>query len=199
MLQNRYRRRFREDNESSEPDTKRNTRVNEELDRRRQEKEDEDTGRMSIAERLRRKNKDLLQSASEERTTSSSISDRYTSSRGDRDSTSGTGGSSLRTNRTTLSSTSSSGDSGDSKELQRKLDEALKDVQDYKSKCDDYKSKYDKVLKEKEDLEKKLAQYRDDIEKMQELKNDNLRLKDENGALIRVISKLSRTPASSSS
>ena len=39
------------------------------------------------------------------------------------------------------------GDSGDSKELQRKLDEALKDVQDYKSKCDDYKSKYDKVLK----------------------------------------------------
>jgi len=33
---------------------------------------------------------------------------------------------------------------------------------------------------------------------MQELKNDNNRLKDENGALIRVISKLSRTPASSS-
>ena len=34
---------------------------------------------------------------------------------------------------------------------------------------------------------------------MQELKSDNLRLKDENEALIRVISKLSRTPASSSS
>ena len=32
---------------------------------------------------------------------------------------------------------------------------------------------------------------------MQELKNDNIRLKDENGALIRVISKLSRTPSSS--
>ena len=37
------------------------------------------------------------------------------------------------------------------------------------------------------------------LQKVQELKSDNIRLKDENGALIRVISKLSRTPASSSS
>jgi hypothetical protein len=40
---------------------------------------------------------------------------------------------------------------------------------------------------------------KEDVEKIQELKNDNLRLKDENGALIRVISKLSRNPTSASS
>ena len=38
-------------------------------------------------------------------------------------------------------------DSGDSKDLQRKLDDALKDVQDCESKYDDYKSKYGKLKK----------------------------------------------------
>ena len=83
----------------------------------------------------------------------------------------------------------SSGGGGDSRELQRELDKTLKEVTEYKQ-------KYERALKEKEELEKQMEQFKDDIEKMQELKNDNLRLKDENGALIRVISKLSRTPAS---
>jgi len=48
-------------------------------------------------------------------------------------------------------------------------------------------------------LEKQLEQMKEDIEKIQQLKDDNLRLKDENGALIRVISKLSRNPASATS
>merc|ERR1712096_24206 len=84
---------------------------------------------------------------------------------------------------------SSDSSSGDSRELQRELDKTLKEVQEYKQ-------KYERALKEKDDLEKQFEQLKDDIDKMQELKNDNLRLKDENGALIRVISKLSRTPAS---
>ncbi|XP_066931536.1 protein phosphatase 1 regulatory subunit 12A-like [Clytia hemisphaerica] len=75
----------------------------------------------------------------------------------------------------------SSSDTGDTKDLQRKLDQAVKEVEEYKS-------KYEKMKKEKEELEKQLSQYKEDIDKVQDLKSDNIRLKDENGALIRVIS-----------
>ncbi|XP_047126963.1 protein phosphatase 1 regulatory subunit 12A isoform X1 [Hydra vulgaris] len=151
-----------------------------------------------VAERLRLKNQELLSSIDRstdrvterttdrvtERTTTDrpSYSDRTSVYSRDQNSTV-----SVKPN----SKISSSADVSDTKEIQRKLDQTEKELQEYKE-------KYEKLKKEKEDLENKLSQYQEDLEKMQELKNDNVRLKDENGALIRVISKLSRTPASSS-
>jgi len=136
---------------------------------------------MSIAERLRKKNQELLATTNDNNNSSSSAS------------STGAGGRSWqRSNLTSNSTSSTSSDTGDTKDLQRKLDQAVKEVEEYKS-------KYEKLKKEKEELEKQLSQYKEDIDKVQELKSDNIRLKDENGALIRVISKLSRTPASSSS
>lgn len=210
---NRTRKKENDENESNEPETKRNTRVSDTTDttesrRIRPSTEDDSNSRMvrtpasslsnqgsanmSIAERLRKKNQELLASTSSDRalTDRTSVSDSYTNRSRDRDSTSSSSITSVR-DRTSIRTSTSSSDTGDTKDLQRKLDQALKEVQDYKS-------KYDKIKKEKEDLEKQLEQYKEDIDKMQELKSDNIRLKDENGALIRVISKLSRTPASSS-
>ncbi|XP_057314550.1 protein phosphatase 1 regulatory subunit 12A-like isoform X2 [Hydractinia symbiolongicarpus] len=168
-----------DENDSTEPDNKRSDTT--ERTRGRVSTEDENS-RMSIAERLRKKNAELL-SSTDRTSERSSFSDR-TSAISDRYSTS----SSIRDRTSNRNSTSSS-DTGDTKDSQRKLDQALKDVQEYKQ-------KYEKIKQEKEALERQLEQYKEDIDKMQELKNDNLRLKDENGALIRVISKLSRTPAS---
>nr|XP_034333854.1 protein phosphatase 1 regulatory subunit 12A isoform X14 [Crassostrea gigas] len=46
--------------------------------------------------------------------------------------------------------------------------------------------------REKRALERKLSEYEEELKKMEALKEDNKRLKEENGALIRVISKLSK-------
>ncbi|XP_068599668.1 protein phosphatase 1 regulatory subunit 12B-like [Brachionichthys hirsutus] len=46
--------------------------------------------------------------------------------------------------------------------------------------------------REKQALEKRVSNMEDDLKILAELKSDNQRLKDENGALIRVISKLSK-------
>merc|ERR1712062_489469 len=46
--------------------------------------------------------------------------------------------------------------------------------------------------KEKKALEKKLCEMEEELKQLEHLKNDNQRLRDENGALIRVISKLSK-------
>jgi len=173
-----------DENEPQETETKRTTRTETDTTERRTRPstEDDSNSRMSIAERLRKKNQELLASTSADKgLTDSSSNNRYTTSTT----------SSTSRNNTRFSSTSSTSDTGDTKELQRKLDQALKEVEEYKT-------KYEKMKKEKEELEKQLEQYKEDIEKTQELKSDNIRLKDENGALIRVISKLSRTPASSS-
>ena len=173
MLQNRYRRKTTEDEEEV--------------------KKPEDTGvrkTAGVAERLRMKNQELLSSIdrSSDRTT-----ERNSYSR-DQNSTGSVASITSTTRDRGLDKTnkiSSSSDASDTKEIQRKLEQTEKELQEYKD-------KYEKLRKEKEDLENKLNQYQEDLEKMQELKNDNVRLKDENGALIRVISKLSRTPASSS-
>jgi len=50
----------------------------------------------------------------------------------------------------------------------------------------------DTEKKEKQALEKKLAEMEEELKQLEHLKNDNQRLRDENGALIRVISKLSK-------
>jgi len=50
----------------------------------------------------------------------------------------------------------------------------------------------DTEKKEKQALEKKLSEMEEELKQLEHLKNDNQRLRDENGALIRVISKLSK-------
>jgi len=50
----------------------------------------------------------------------------------------------------------------------------------------------DTEKKEKLALEKKLSEMEEELKQLEHLKNDNQRLRDENGALIRVISKLSK-------
>jgi len=50
----------------------------------------------------------------------------------------------------------------------------------------------DSEKREKKVLEKKLAEMEDELKTLDQLKADNQRLRDENGALIRVISKLSK-------
>merc|ERR1711997_661221 len=50
----------------------------------------------------------------------------------------------------------------------------------------------DTEKKEKRALEKKLTEMEEELKQLEHLKNDNQRLRDENGALIRVISKLSK-------
>ncbi|OCT94606.1 protein phosphatase 1 regulatory subunit 12B [Xenopus laevis] len=46
--------------------------------------------------------------------------------------------------------------------------------------------------REKRDLERRMSEMEDELKVLTDLKSDNQRLKDENGALIRVISKLSK-------
>jgi len=50
----------------------------------------------------------------------------------------------------------------------------------------------DSEKREKKMLEKKLSEMEDELKTLEQLKADNQRLRDENGALIRVISKLSK-------
>lgn len=50
----------------------------------------------------------------------------------------------------------------------------------------------DSEKREKKILEKKLAEMEEELKSLEQLKADNQRLRDENGALIRVISKLSK-------
>jgi protein phosphatase 1 regulatory subunit 12A len=50
----------------------------------------------------------------------------------------------------------------------------------------------DAEKREKKLLEKKLAEMEEELKTLEQLKSDNQRLRDENGALIRVISKLSK-------
>lgn len=47
-------------------------------------------------------------------------------------------------------------------------------------------------LQEKRALERKVSEMEEELKVLTDLKSDNQRLKDENGALIRVISKLSK-------
>ncbi|XP_068711064.1 protein phosphatase 1 regulatory subunit 12A-like isoform X1 [Montipora foliosa] len=75
----------------------------------------------------------------------------------------------------------------DPQKLKERLQETQLEVQEYKIKLE-------KALQAKEELERKYANVEEDLKQLSDLKADNQRLKDENGALIRVISKLSRPP-----
>ncbi|XP_055888702.1 protein phosphatase 1 regulatory subunit 12C-like isoform X3 [Biomphalaria glabrata] len=79
-----------------------------------------------------------------------------------------------------------------------------KELEETKKSLLDAKAELDKVLKQREKeqprnserdkrtLERKISEMEEELKKMDALKADNQRLKDENGALIRVISKLSK-------
>ncbi|XP_051735134.1 protein phosphatase 1 regulatory subunit 12B isoform X5 [Ctenopharyngodon idella] len=98
-----------------------------------------------------------------------------------------------------LASLSKTDDDSASKDYKKLYEDALAENEKLKSRLDDSKqeltkirSQLDRVAQEKEALEKKVSDMEEELKVLTELKSDNQRLKDENGALIRVISKLSK-------
>ncbi|XP_066839275.1 protein phosphatase 1 regulatory subunit 12B isoform X12 [Anser cygnoides] len=90
----------------------------------------------------------------------------------------------------------------ENQKLKSKLQEAQLELADIKSKLEKAQQKQEKTSdrssmleiekREKRALERKLSEMEEEMKILTELKSDNQRLKDENGALIRVISKLSK-------
>ncbi|XP_029428221.1 protein phosphatase 1 regulatory subunit 12B-like isoform X1 [Rhinatrema bivittatum] len=90
----------------------------------------------------------------------------------------------------------------ENEKLKAKLRDAKLELADIKSKLEKAAQKQDKSLdrssvletekREKRALERKLSEMEEELKILTDLKSDNQRLKDENGALIRVISKLSK-------
>ncbi|XP_063000042.1 protein phosphatase 1 regulatory subunit 12B isoform X10 [Elgaria multicarinata webbii] len=91
----------------------------------------------------------------------------------------------------------------ENQKLKSKLQDAQVELSDIKSKMDkiaqqkqektsDRSSMLEMEKREKRALERKLSEMEEEMKVLTELKSDNQRLKDENGALIRVISKLSK-------
>ncbi|NXE94938.1 MYPT2 phosphatase, partial [Menura novaehollandiae] len=91
----------------------------------------------------------------------------------------------------------------ENQKLKSKLQEAQLELADIKAKLDkaaqqkqekssDRSSMLEMEKREKRALERKLSEMEEEMKILTELKSDNQRLKDENGALIRVISKLSK-------
>lgn len=140
----------------------------------------DDTSRYSLAERLRRKNQELLTST--EKLYETSYIDRYIDKyRADDDI------SSIVSSSRTRSFSTPDPPAENQREIQRKLRTAMHDMEDYKR-------KYEQVVGETGQLERDLRNFKEDLEKVEDLRIDNMRLKHENGALFRVISNLSRTP-----
>ncbi|XP_026568818.1 protein phosphatase 1 regulatory subunit 12B isoform X4 [Pseudonaja textilis] len=91
----------------------------------------------------------------------------------------------------------------ENQKLKSKLQDAQSELTDVKSKMDkltqqkqektsDRSSMLEIEKREKRALERKLSEMEEEMKVLTDLKSDNQRLKDENGALIRVISKLSK-------
>ncbi|ETE66025.1 Protein phosphatase 1 regulatory subunit 12B, partial [Ophiophagus hannah] len=90
----------------------------------------------------------------------------------------------------------------ENQKLKSKLQDAQAELTDIKSKMDKLTQKQEKTSdrssmlemekREKRALERKLSEMEEEMKVLTDLKSDNQRLKDENGALIRVISKLSK-------
>lgn len=75
--------------------------------------------------------------------------------------------------------------------LQKELDEqAKKNQQSNNSIVDNTNGTLDK--REKRAIDRRISELEEEVKKVENLKQDNLRLKEENAALIRVISKLSK-------
>ncbi|EMP41003.1 Protein phosphatase 1 regulatory subunit 12B [Chelonia mydas] len=129
-----------------------------------------------------------LESAGTSPTSSDSYSDRAASR---------SGAYTRRENR--LASLSSRTEEDTNRDYKKLYEGALSENQKLKSKLQeaqlelaDIKSKLEKAAQGKRALERRLSEMEEEMKVLTELKSDNQRLKDENGALIRVISKLSK-------
>ncbi|XP_064154974.1 protein phosphatase 1 regulatory subunit 12B isoform X10 [Anguilla rostrata] len=116
-----------------------------------------------------------------------------------------------------LASLSKADDDASSKDFKKMYEDALAENEKLKSRLEDsrqelasIRTQLEKVTQQKQDriserssvletekrekrvLEKKVSEMEEELKVLTELKSDNQRLKDENGALIRVISKLSK-------
>ncbi|KAM5300689.1 protein phosphatase 1 regulatory subunit 12B isoform 9-T10 [Glossophaga mutica] len=90
----------------------------------------------------------------------------------------------------------------ENQKLKTKLQEAQLELADVKAKLEKMAQKQEKTpdrssmleteKRERRALERKMSEMEEEMKVLTELKSDNQRLKDENGALIRVISKLSK-------
>ncbi|KAK5863893.1 hypothetical protein PBY51_000884 [Eleginops maclovinus] len=80
----------------------------------------------------------------------------------------------------------------DSKQELVKIRSQLEKVTQRQDRISERSTAVESEKREKQALEKKVSNMEDEIKMLTELKSDNQRLKDENGALIRVISKLSK-------
>ncbi|XP_020858800.1 protein phosphatase 1 regulatory subunit 12B isoform X8 [Phascolarctos cinereus] len=91
----------------------------------------------------------------------------------------------------------------ENQKLKTKLQEAQRELVDVKSKLEkvaqqkqektsDRSTMLEVEKRERRALERKMSEMEEEMKVLTELKSDNQRLKDENGALIRVISKLSK-------
>ncbi|XP_032451984.1 protein phosphatase 1 regulatory subunit 12B isoform X10 [Nasonia vitripennis] len=78
------------------------------------------------------------------------------------------------------------------REKLRKSDESLKETQSLLEKAQSKSSLSETEKRERRAMERKLSEMEEELKMMETLKCENQRLKDENGALIRVISKLSK-------
>lgn len=80
----------------------------------------------------------------------------------------------------------------DSKQELSKIRSQLDRVAQRQDRISERSTVFESEKKEKKALEKKVSGMEEELKVLTELKSDNQRLKDENGALIRVISKLSK-------
>nr|XP_015197716.1 PREDICTED: protein phosphatase 1 regulatory subunit 12B-like isoform X11 [Lepisosteus oculatus] len=90
----------------------------------------------------------------------------------------------------------------ENEKLKSKLEDSKKELAKIRTQLDKVTQKQDSMSekstvfetekREKRTLEKKVSEMEEELKVLTELKSDNQRLKDENGALIRVISKLSK-------
>ncbi|KAK2885869.1 hypothetical protein Q8A67_016706 [Cirrhinus molitorella] len=90
----------------------------------------------------------------------------------------------------------------ENEKLKSRLEDSKQELTKIRSQLDRVAQKQDRISerstvfesekREKEALEKRVSNMEEELKVLTELKSDNQRLKDENGALIRVISKLSK-------
>ncbi|XP_032241225.2 protein phosphatase 1 regulatory subunit 12A isoform X4 [Nematostella vectensis] len=184
----REREREKEKEKAEVPSYRRNRFQDAEKEREQRKAEDDSTAEARAAKRNTKVNEErpsYRRSRLPERgDTESSASDRSKGSRG----TDTTARDTRQAPATVTAQTNIQVTETDPIKLREKLQEALIEVQQYKVKLE-------QAMQDKEKLERKLSSFSEDMKQINDLKAENQRLKDENGALIRVISKLSKPPS----
>lgn len=86
-------------------------------------------------------------------------------------------------------SSTSNGSSDEGKDYKKLYEESLQEIEKIKK---EFALKEQEFSREKRQQQRKISEYEEELKMLEILRSDNQRLKDENGALIRVISKLSK-------